>query len=308
MENKNPLFVWLLLGWSLTVAQVAGAAAVKYTYDAKGQLIAVLYPDGTKVTYEYDSRGNRTRKLATSPAPPPPACAPAPQGMISWWTGDSGGSDLLGKNPGTLQGGAVSVAGMVGGGLAFDGVSAFLDVPDSASLGLASGVSFEAWIMPDAVQPSEFPSLFAKNWAAPPGGGDTENAANTPYGLFLNPYSGQFHFRSVGLLELVSNRTYTSIADGKFHHIAASFDGALASFYVDGKLDSSAQSYGGWMALTDGHLNLGNYAENRCQQAYSRNMTGYKGVIDEASLYARALSAEEIAAIFAAGSSGKCRP
>ena len=51
-------FVLLLLVLALPAA--AGAASIKYTYDAAGRLTREAYSDGTVVEYIYDAAGNRT--------------------------------------------------------------------------------------------------------------------------------------------------------------------------------------------------------------------------------------------------------
>jgi hypothetical protein len=46
--------------------------------------------------------------------PPPPACAPRPAGLISWWPADGDANDIVDANHGTLQNGATFAAGKVG--------------------------------------------------------------------------------------------------------------------------------------------------------------------------------------------------
>jgi YD repeat-containing protein len=40
-------------------------ADIVYKYDTQHRLIRVEYDDGTIISYEYDSNGNRTRKVST---------------------------------------------------------------------------------------------------------------------------------------------------------------------------------------------------------------------------------------------------
>ena len=49
--------------------------------------------------------------------------APTPSGLVSWWAAESDPTDVLGLNPGTLQGGATFARGRVGQAFDFNGTS-----------------------------------------------------------------------------------------------------------------------------------------------------------------------------------------
>jgi hypothetical protein len=95
-----------------------------------------------------------------------------------------------------------------------------------------------------------------------------------------------------------------TVNDGTFHHAAVTYDGIYETLYLDGvavtTIPFTQQGY-----TTHYHYQLGT--------GYTAGWTGttglwspFKGVVDEASLYLRALSASEVAAIYNAGSAGKC--
>ena len=48
------------------IAQSASAGTTSYKYDALGRVTEVDYPDGSIVTYTYDSAGNRTQTTRTA--------------------------------------------------------------------------------------------------------------------------------------------------------------------------------------------------------------------------------------------------
>jgi len=83
-----------------------------------------------------------------------------------------------------------------------------------------------------------------------------------------------------------------------FYHVAGTFDGHVARLYLNGALVST-----------------GNYIPNVGNNSYPLRIGAsnwgfnerFPGRIDEASLYNRALTDSEIAALYAAGSAGKCR-
>src|SRR5437764_853281 len=92
--------------------------------------------------------------------------------------------------------------------------------------------------------------------------------------------------------------------NGAFHHAAVTYDGTTEVLYLDGvAVHSVPFTQQGYTA--NYHYQLGT--------GYTAGWAGttglwspFKGVVDEASLYGRALTPGEIAAIFNAGSAGKC--
>ena len=86
-----------------------------------------------------------------------------------------------------------------------------------------------------------------------------------------------------------------NVNDGVFHHVAVAYDGVNSSVYFDGTL-LDTRAFG--IYTTDGTANIG-------ARILPRDF--FSGIIDEVSIYNRALSPSEIAAIYEAGSAGKCR-
>ena len=85
------------------------------------------------------------------------------------------------------------------------------------------------------------------------------------------------------------------IAKGTWHHVALAYDrsAGVVRFYEDGRLRHSL-ALGSVELSTSGAFRLGG--------------NGFVGLLDEVTLYRRALSNSEIAAIFNAGAGGKCPP
>jgi hypothetical protein len=108
---------------------------------------------------------------------------------------------------------------------------------------------------------------------------------------------------SLGAGDLSGSR---SINDGQWHHVAGVYDGTNMFLYVDGTLDVSMPATGLIPQNSDP------VAIGANVQAYvppcGCNEPGYffNGLIDEVSIYNRALTAQEIQAIYNAGISGKC--
>jgi hypothetical protein len=233
------------------------------------------------VTNAYGSILSSNAVLMVNPHPP---CAPVPTGLVGWWPGEGDANDVLGLNNGTLMNGVGFAPGEVGQAFSLDGVSSYVSIPDSPSLhSLTSSLTIEAWI-----RVNQFPN---GGWTAIVTKGDSS------WRLHRYGNTSRLAFDTDGLgAELVSNG---SMDDGQWHHVAAVYDGTHKYLYVDGALDASCSATG-LISQNSYPVCIGGNAE-----APGRI---WNGLIDEVSIYNRALTASEIQAIYLAGSSGKCIP
>jgi uncharacterized protein (TIGR03437 family) len=90
------------------------AAQVGYNYDALNRLARVTYPDGTTVSYTYDSAGNRLSQVISNPSIPLPKVGVDKSGItLSAATGQASGSQAIAvtnAGGGTLQWNAIATA------------------------------------------------------------------------------------------------------------------------------------------------------------------------------------------------------
>lgn len=95
----------------------------------------------------------------------------------------------------------------------------------------------------------------------------------------------------------------TPIADGTWHHVALTYDGATLQLWVDGALDAEGPIAGAPQAGT-GQLHLGGYHYGSGECCY------LAGAIDDVRLYERALSAAEVAVLAnpSCAGAGGCAP
>lgn len=91
-----------------------------------------------------------------------------------------------------------------------------------------------------------------------------------------------------------------ALDDGKWHHLAATFDGKSAACYVDGVGRSRPAHNGGPMKPTPWDLCIGNSVVGYSWQ----ELMAFDGLIDEVRIYNRALSADEIKTLAAATHAG----
>ena len=210
------------------------------------------------------------------------ACSPVPNGIVGWWPGDASAQDVEGRDHGTLHGNASYAAGFVGQAFSFDGVSAYVEVPHAADISFANDQAFtlELWFRPL----SDSPAYFVLK--------------NAGYGIrwrgssqSLDFYNGNDHFSAGASWQI-----------DVWYHVALVDDGATTvKLYVNGRLDKSDDgpprnpNRFGTFALQFGGVEGPTSASER-----------FRGLVDDVSLYRRALSASEIYNLYAAGPFGKC--
>jgi uncharacterized repeat protein (TIGR01451 family) len=230
-------------------------------------------------------------------------CAPAPSGLVGWWQAESNANDNTSTNNGTVTAGSITYTqAEVGLGFNFDGGANRVTVPDAPQLNFSSNQDFsiEVWIQPLA-NPGNWQDIMSvvDKRVAP------DDITQLGYTLFLQ--SGEVWFQMADVLAPFSFNNFYSggpdLRDGQFHHVAVTVQRNSTSggqFYIDGQSVSTFDPTvcPGHLSNT-GPLRIGNHATPDLPAFYH-------GIIDEVSLYNRALSSNEIAAIYNAGSAGKC--
>jgi hypothetical protein len=210
----------------------------------------------------------------TPPPPPPPPPPPGPVAAYSFNQGTGTTvSDSSGRNNnGTLAGAAWATAGRYGAALTFNGSNARVDVPDSASLDLTTGMTLEAWVRPTTTNASWRTVLLKER-----GGGlayslYSQTAASRPAG-YVNLGGGDVELRATAAL--VANT---------WVHLAVTYDGTTMRIYRNGVLVATRAVTGAVIATT-GALRIGG---NAVWGEY------FAGSIDEVRIYDRALTATEL--------------
>ncbi len=236
---------------------------------------------GDFTTYNGTPRNRIARILTTTPATGS-ECQTPPSGLIGWWSGDGAANDLQGTRNGTLKNGAAIAAGLVGQAFSLDGVDDYVD------LGLwnaGTQWTIEAWVNPSST---------------PSGRRTIAGALNEYRDWAITMHDGQFGvaIRTPGG-GADTIRTGVAATAGTWFHVVATCDGATAKIYLNGELKNSAAVDPNYVGTPTGTWIGG---ENCCGGA------NFPGLVDEVSIYSRALPASEIQSVFVAGSSGKCKP
>ncbi len=221
-------------------------------------------------------------------------CTPAPVGLVSWWAGDGSALDSRSRNNGTLQNGATFTAGQSGQAFSFDGVDDHIVVPHNANQNTGDKITIEGWVNPTSLGSTENGRPFLQKRSTSNVLGYTFETAALPSNA---PQSLNFVISIGSVFRTLV--TGTVLTDGVWQHIAATYDGQTMLIYHNGVVVGVRAQTGAIDAVTDPII-IGRNAVD--------TSLAWQGGIDELSLYNRALSASEIAAIHAAGTAGKCKP
>ena len=239
---------------------------------------------------------------------PPPTCAPAPSGIISWWPADAFSNDIIGSNNVTVilpLIGSIFTTGKNAQGFAANGLP--VQVPNSSSLNFRSNVDFsiEAWVkaFPPTTNFTKVPPdvTIAGKHVVPPGGAP---------GYVFSLRQGLLAFAMSSTPTTTNIPTFVSagpdLRDSMFHHLAVTVNRGSTNggvLYVDGQpvlvFDPTGQR---------GSLSNSSSLQIAGGGAGFPAISSGIGVVDELSIYGRALTAAEILAIRQAGAAGKCIP
>lgn len=225
-------------------------------------------------------------------------CIEPPSDMVAWWPGDSSTQDLFAGRDGVLMGSASFAPGMVDDAFDFDGAG-WVEVADDPAWTLGSNdFTIDLWVRMDALG------------ARRPFIGHDDAGGQFNKWIFWYDPSGHDKLPGVPALRFHINSPHptpvpiphdTVVAPwnpvtGQWYHVAVTRSGTTYRLYRDGALVATDTSP---YTIPDPSeaLTIG-----RAEGFF------LDGLVDEVELHDRALEPEEIQAIFAAGSAGKCKP
>lgn len=201
---------------------------------------------------------------------------PLDAGLVGEWKADGNTNDSSGNGlNGVLQNGLSFETGVIGQAFSFDGIDDFIEVSDPTTLLQPPFLSVTMWIKSDPVaglrllaDSSHGGSGNAKGWALQLNGSDVSFA----YG------------DGISFPEITSTE---AVADGEYHHIAATLSATQMRIYVDGDLDQFANISSSLVAspANNGDIRFGRH--------FSLNRQ-YQGLMDDVRIYNHALSASEV--------------
>ncbi len=217
------------------------------------------------------------------------ACVPVPADAISWWRAEGYATDALSTNHGILQNEATFAAGKVGQAFSLDGASNVV-ITNTPGLNPTNALTIETWVYVTG------------------GNGDNRDiigkdgeSSDRQYLLSVSDVNRfRAHIWTTNGMPVFFDGG-TSVQLNTWYHIAMTYDGTWLNLYVNGVADGS-QSTNSPIITTTQPLRIGGGSIEDDDPFY------FPGLIDEPTLYRRALSATEIENIYRAGAAGKCAP
>ncbi len=213
----------------------------------------------------------------------PNMCTPAPADTTSWWGGDNNALDMVGTNHGTLVNDATYAAGKVNQAFSFDGTDDYVEMSGNAT-GVfgASAFTVDFWMYANNNGSNTY--LMGKSDPDGGTGWDVRLDNNTIQVIGVNGWG----------FNITSDASVTA---GAWHHISISATDTQVNLYIDGVLKGTSAR--NTISTTTNPFRIGDTS--------NFGGTAFNGFIDEVDVFNRALTGEEIAAIYNTGSAGKCR-
>ena len=217
--------------------------------------------------------------------------------LISHWKMDDGSGttarDSAGSNDGTLKGDATWAAGWLGGAVSLDGDDDYVDCgPGTVFNSVCRDViTLAAWVKVNNAQGPEWSGIIFRGYGYQFGNVD-------PYDTFAMYYHGpsqRMGFKTNSTSPewvAAANNSATALFDGEWHHTASVYDGAEKVIYLDSE-ETIREAATGRIGIGegDGRVLIGGGRD------VDPMVLEVGGLIDDARIYNRALTKEEIVAI-----------
>jgi hypothetical protein len=219
-----------------------------------------------------------------------------PAGLVSWWPAEGNYTDIINGNSGTPSGSVGFAPGEVGQALSFNNATnnAEITVPDNANLGVGQ-ITIEAWVKPTT---SGHGRPIVQKRSALNVGGYTFETTDTSDGP--GPANGLEFAIWISGTQYLLQTPANALTIGAWQHVAATFDGSTMNIYVNGVLQASRAA--------TGSIDIDNVDPLVMGLNVTNANWDWNGLMDEVSLYNRALTSAEIQSLVNAGGAGKAKP
>ncbi|HEX9047054.1 MAG TPA: immunoglobulin domain-containing protein [Verrucomicrobiae bacterium] len=243
--------------------------------------------------------GSTNSTVATLTVMSPSSSDPAPAGLVGWWPAEGTARDVISGSNGTVYSGTTFVAGEVGQCFSFDGANGcVMNTNTPPFTNIENSFTMEFWVWP-----KKGIALF------PQGGGygtsgesyaifpDWGGVGNVKVGAGVSVGTNGICVIEHGDGYMPSMLTYTNRLSG-WVHVAVVYANKQPMLFLNGEKVKAGNTSG--IAVVYPSKNLGG-----TYGSVWKDYGPFKGLLDEVSIYNRALSANEIAGIYHAGRAGK---
>jgi hypothetical protein len=203
-------------------------------------------------------------------------------GLVGWWSFNEGSGTVVGDgsgdgNTGTING-ATWIGGKYGNALSFDGTSSYVNIANSASLGLTTDFTISAWIKVTHDSINDRPILSKR----------ASVGVNVPFSFYIRNNQVRFTFNDGSWHDKGSTLTFPQ---NVWVNLAVTLKDSKLHFFING-IDDGEQSYVVTLPVSNTVLDIGQ------ELALSQF---FNGAIDEVRIYNRSLTQTEIQAEFNGG-------
>ncbi|WP_420457436.1 LamG-like jellyroll fold domain-containing protein [Rubrivirga sp.] len=204
--------------------------------------------------------------------------------------GLDGGADdaTVFDHDGTVSGAVPATGhdGVPGHALAFDGVDDVVTIPSAETLTPTREVSVSVWLRPSSLPEREMFVVSHGSW-------------QNRWKLSLTP-EARPRWTVNTTARIVDLDAPSPVAEGTFTHLVGTYDGARMRLYVDGALAADV-AQDGPIRSTDLPLLVGQMLPGQAD-------FNFPGVLDDVRVYNKALTADEVMALFAGETDGEGGP
>jgi hypothetical protein len=210
-----------------------------------------------------------------------------PTDPVSWYRAEDNFLDSAGGNNGTPQNGVAFAPGRDGQAFSFDGIDDYVDLGTDASLDVSGSITVATWVNYQAYQNSNgYKYLFADFDA----GGTISQGAIGLFGARM------FWHQNMTDGTAIEPTGVTDLVPGQWYHLAVVRDDAAKTvkLYVNGVEDAS-ETYAGDVVGLQSSKVLGTSLPAGFPGDF------FQGLIDDTSIFNRALSAAEVQSLYNPG-------
>jgi hypothetical protein len=231
----------------------------------------------------------------------PKASAVSDSNLVAHWQFDEGSGtiayDSAGNNDGTIYG-AQWTTGIIGGGLNFDGINDYVEIPDADCLTPRYEITISWWIFNRGGQ-----SASIYKYAMCPSEPSSPGNSRAYHLSVADKYTNNNSYTTMAIFSAVNTYDYISYitSDNQWslngwHHVVGTFNRGQAAIYIDGEMKAS-KTFTVSSIMNDAQpLIIGGLWEY-CGDSF---LSCLNGLADDVRIYNRALSAEEIRQIYQA--------